>query len=288
MIQRFRIAFVLSSICFGASASASLVQDTVYINRGIFTTVSGSTFPWLAFNATALYDPLNKVILLAPGDQLQLTVQNNDTLVHGIAIEGVLSQPGSIAPGASITVSLTTSIERTYIYRDPTDDPNNTYLGLGGMICVNAAATQVYFWNIKEHLTGFNYALASGGSVDWSNYEPDYFTINAKSFPDLQNDPTAKINCSVSDTVTIFIANTGNASHSIHFHGFHATATYNSDGLRQNWSKDTWPMRPLSCALLRFVADKPGGYSTHDHNLVAVSGGGIHPNGMFLITDVAP
>ena len=269
-------------------APAAIVQDTVYINRGSFTSVSGSTFPWLAFNATPSFDPLNAVILLGVGDQLDLTVVNNDSTVHGIAIDGVLSQPGSLLQGAMTTVQLFTTAERSYVYRDPTADPKNTYLGLAGMICVTASTDQVYFWNIKEHLTGFNQLLAAGGAVDWNAYEPDYFTINGKSFPDLQNDLTAKINCAVGDTVWIFIANTGQSAHSIHFHGFHCTALFHSDASKTGWSKDTWPLRSMQCALLRFVADKPGSYSVHAHNLGAVSGGGTHPNGMFLITDVAP
>ncbi len=280
------LVFAVALVCTtGAYAS---IARTVHIDRGIFTTVHGTTFPWLAFNSTPLFDPLNAVIVLSPGDVLELTVVNNDTTVHGIAIAGVLSQPGSILPGDSLTVELVTTIERNYIYSDPTAYPKNTYLGLAGMICVTAATSQVYFWNIKEHERSFNDTLASGGTVDWSTYDPDYFTINGLSHPDLQNDLTAKINCTLGDTVRIFVTNTGQSAHAIHFHGFHCTALYNSDALRTGWSKDTWPLRSMQCALLEFVADKVGRYSVHDHNLVAVSGGGTHPNGMFIITDVVP
>ena len=287
MVRWFVTGIALSAV-FGNMADAALVQDTLYINRGTFTTVSGTTFPWLAFNANATFDPLNKVVMVVPGDILELTVVNNDTAVHGIAIQDMFSQPGVLAPGSMTTVQLNTTTERTYIYSDPTDLPKYTYLGLAGMICVTGTSSQRYFWNIKEHLTGFNQVLAAGGAVDWSAYEPDYFTINGKSFPDLQNDLSAKINCAVGDTVRICVVNTGHSAHSIHFHGFHCTALFDSDELRTNWSKDTWPMKPMSAAILWFVADKPGQYSIHDHNLVAVSGGGTHPNGMFLITDVAP
>jgi hypothetical protein len=42
----------------------------------------------------------------------------------------------------------------------------------------------------------------------------------------------------------------------------------------------------MQALLLEMVPDKPGRYAVHDHNLVAVSGGGIHPNGMFLIMEI--
>ena len=123
--------------------------------------------------------------------------------------------------------------------------------------------------------------------VDWNAYRPDYFTINGRSFPDLQLDPTATILQNVGDTIFIFVANTGRAKHSLHFHGFHPEVIYSSDPWIQVGSaKDTWPMKPMSALLLQLVPDKLGRYSVHDHNLVAVSGGGVHPNGMFTIMEI--
>jgi hypothetical protein len=46
--------------------------------------------------------------------------------------------------------------------------------------------------------------------------------------------------------------------------------------------KDTFPIQPLETLLLQLVPHQVGEYPVHDHNLVAVSAGGIYPNGMFL------
>jgi hypothetical protein len=161
-------------------------------------------------------------------------------------------------------------------------------MGLAGMIAVKDKANdQVYYWNLKEHLTAFNQQL--GYSVNWNNYYPDYFTINGKSYAQLQADPAVKINCQVNDTIYIYVTNTGQSMHSLHFHGFHPKCTFaDSRLIKNNWVKDTWGLFPLDAVVLRLIPDKTGQYSVHDHNLVAVTGGNTHPNGMFTIMTINP
>lgn len=192
---------------------------------------------------------------------------------------------GRILPGDSVTGSYHFQSEGIFIYFDYLAYPSNRYLGLAGMICVSKPSlAKSFYWNIKEHQTGFNNVIAAGGSVDWNMYDPDYFTINGLSHPDLQNDPTAKVNGNIGDTIHIFVANTGVSTHSIHFHGFHCKVLYSThSSIQVGSSKDTFPFRSMEGAVLELVPDKVGRYSVHDHNLVAVSGGNTHPNGMFII-----
>lgn len=264
----------------------NIVPQTLYINRGNFITVLATTFPSYAFNNTAIYNAQNQVINISMSDTLLVKVINNDTITHGFNVWNVAGVNQTILPGDSVSVPLYFGTESIWVYYDQLNYPNNRYMGLGGMICVSNSPLQKFYWNIKEHQTSFNNQLAVGSTVNFSSYYPDYFTINGKSFPDLQNDITAVPVVNVGDTILIFVANTGQSKHSIHFHGFHATAQYAYDPLNLNWSKDTWPMKSMDCFVWRVVMDKLGRYSVHDHNLVAVSGGGIHPNGMFLIMEV--
>ena len=46
--------------------------------------------------------------------------------------------------------------------------------------------------------------------------------------------------------------------------------------------KDTFPVYSMETVVLELVPDKVGEYPVHDHNLVAVSGANLYPNGMFL------
>jgi FtsP/CotA-like multicopper oxidase with cupredoxin domain len=285
-IKQLRKAFLLfAAFLWFCKLQASVVSASLYINRGSFTTVSGSTFPALAYNSTISFNALNTVIRLLPGDTLQLKIVNRDSVMHGFSVLG-LGYAASLNPYDSAIRSICIKTEGVWIYYDQLDYPSKRYLGLGGMICVSKKLHPEYFWNIKEHETGFNHALTAGGNVSWTNYKPDYFTINGKSFPDLQNDSSARVKAQTGDSVYIYLVNTGQSTHSIHFHGFHTTAVYASDKVQQGRTKDTWRVRSMDALVLLLVPDKKGQYSVHDHNLAAVSGGGIHPNGMFLIMEI--
>lgn len=267
--------------------SASDIQQKIFINRGNFVTVKQTTFPYTSFNDDSLFNSLNKVISLTTSDTLLLTIINNDSVQHGFAIKNFPFTPLFINAGDSITAAFSSSEEKIFIYYDPLNFPDNCYLGLGGMICVNNSSHKKFFWNIKEHQAFFNGQIANGDPVNWNNYEPDYFTINGLSFPDLQNDSTAVVKANLGDTVLIFVANTGRSLHSLHFHGFHCKVLFStSSRIIKNSEKDTFPMQSLEGVVLQMIPDKTGKYSVHDHNLVAVSGGGTHPNGMFLIMEI--
>ena len=275
---------------FFHSLNAVRIPKKLYINRGTFTTVKNTTFPFLAFNSDTSFNQLNQIIHLHLNDTLELKVINNDQSLHGFSVKGTSIAVLSINSGDSASFQLTTSQHKAFIFYDPYNYPVNRYLGLAGMIYFGLSNNHaVYYWNIKEHQTAYSNSIASGASVNWNNYQPDYYTINSKSFPDLQIDSMAKINANVGDTIYIVVANTGQSAHSLHFHGFHPKSVFsNAKILQTGWEKDTWGMFSMDVLILKMVPDKPGRYSVHDHNLVAITGGNTHPNGMFTIMDIAP
>lgn len=280
-------AVVVCCTALSFVVGATTIQQTLYINRGVFTTVQSTTFPALAFNETPLFDALNKVITITTADTLVLTVINNDTVVHGFAVKNYPGINGTINPAGVYVDTLVSPAEQLFIYYDNYNAPDYRYLGAAGMICVSNTGAASFYWNIKEHQTAFNDSLAVGAAVNWNTYYPDYFTINGKSFPDLQNDTTARITGQVGDTIRIFIVNTGQSLHSIHFHGFHCTVLFSTSSIMQTGqSKDTFPMRSMEGIVIEMVPDKVGQYSVHDHNLAAVTGGNTHPNGMFIIMEI--
>lgn len=268
--------------------SARQVHDTLYINRGTFTTIKNTTFPALAFNRSRTFDKTSAVIALRIGDTLTLSVINNDTALHAFSLKPADIGFTIIRPDSSYSVKVVPHDPGAYCYSDPMFYPANAYMGLAGMLAVLPAdSVTSFFWNIQEHEQSYNMAIAQGLTVDWSRYDPDYFTINGRSYPQIDSDVTAKIRAKVGEKVHIFIANTGQSMHALHFHGFHckvlASTNYNiSDG----WIKDSFPLKKMSGLLLELIPDKPGKYSVHDHNLVAVSAGGTHPNGMFTIMEI--
>ncbi len=283
--------FLLFLFFFGSIsiATANKVTQNLFINRGVFTTVKSTTFPYFAFNSTTTFAPLNTVISILKTDTLIINVTNNDTIKHGFNVKNYAGTSFTINPAASISTTIIPTQRSVFIYYDHLNYPKNTYMGLAGMISVKDKATDiVYYWNLKDHLTSYNQQLAiTNATVNWSNYYPDYFTINGKSFPDVQLDPTVKINNNVNDTIYIYVTNTGQSMHSLHFHGFHPKAAYvDCQKIKANWVKDTWGLFSMDAIILKMVPDKKGKYSVHDHNLVAVTGGNTHPNGMFTIMQI--
>jgi hypothetical protein len=281
--------FLLSVFSFFNGFSSPLTKR-LYINRGIFTTVKNTTFPFFAFNKDTSFSQLNEVVSVKVNDTINFVIINNDTVVHGFAVRNTSISSGPVNPGDSFLVSLSSASHKAFVYYDNYQYPTQRFLGLAGIIYFGLNTSgKVYYWNIKEHQSTYNASLASGGSVNWNNYRPDYFTINSKSFPDLQTDTTAKITAQIGDTVYIVVANTGQSAHSLHFHGFHPTALYaDAKIMKAGWSKDTWGLYSMDIMILKMIPDKLGKYSVHDHNLVAITGGNTHPNGMFTIMEIIP
>lgn len=267
---------------------AATITDTLHLNRGTFVTVDTVSLPSLAFNRNTTYASRNALIRLRPGDTLNLTFINNDTAFHGLQVTSFLTTPLFANPGDTVNGTYIFPNQGVFIYRDASNFPGNAYLGAAGMIVVDEVFDGEFFWNIREHQSDWNPVLAGGGTVNWSQYAPDYFTINGLSKPDLENDSAAVVRGSVGDTLRIYLANNGQSLHSMHFHGYHVRIVHSNQGSRRiNWIKDSVPLKSGETLILEMVPDKPGKYPVHDHNLIAITGGKKYPNGMFLVMDIS-
>lgn len=276
-----RISLLISILLIGLSAVGQQ-SDTLFINRGTYTAVDGNQWTYLAYNSISTFSPQNSTLEVLESTNLQVTVINNDSIAHGFEVVGK-GGVANIAPGDTGNASYSFTDENVFAYYDPLSSKRSRGLGLGGMIHIAKNNRTAFYWNIKEHQSDWIDDLAQGTTVDWTNYYPDYFLINGRSHPDIIQDESARVTGSVGDTLHIAITNTGNSDHSIHFHGYHCKVIKSSQG--QEWVgrvKDTFPIQPLHSLLLELVPHQVGEYPVHDHNLVAVSAGGIYPNGMFL------
>jgi FtsP/CotA-like multicopper oxidase with cupredoxin domain len=218
------------------------------------------------------------------GDSLKLTIYNTDSINHGIAIKGFAVNE-LIQAKDSIQINLLMDQAMTTFVHDPTNDGAYRNMGLASILYVADPASNhtSFFWNMKDHQAEFNSILASGGQVDWQAYNPDYFTINGRSNPMINRDSSARVRGKVGDTLLIHMVNTGHSIHSIHFHGYHCEIVSSSkEKSHVGRKKDTFPIYGGEVVVLRLIPDQPGEFPVHDHNLVAVTGGGIYPNGMFL------
>ena len=283
------IRSILIILLFWAGvANGATVNTSVYILRDSIHFDNGVSLPYATFNSSNNYSHTNARIVVSSGDQLELWVVNFDTDPHDFTIKGQTNTV-SIPVGDSVLVSYACNQPGVFIYHDPTGFPDMASTGLAGMLVVKDDNHQGFFWNIKEHQEGWNATVFSGGSVDWTTYYPEYFTINGNSNPHINADVSARITGNVGDTIMIYIANTGQSIHPMHFHGYHVEIMNSSKNPSEvGWSKDTLPIYPSETAVLQLVPDKEGEYPVHDHNLIGTTGGNMYPMGMFTTILIAP
>ncbi len=289
--MKTNVAFLFAlglSLC-GFRVDAAVVDDELYILSDSLEAVDGSMMPYITFNEADVFTENNPIIELNEGDSLRLWVYNMDSILHEFQIKGIMASSIAIPSMDSVYVPLLFNDAGNYIYYDPFQFPKNTFLGLGGMIAVKDHIHSSFYWNIKEHHSQWNNVLVNGGTVNWSTYRPDYFSINANSNPNINLDATARIIGTVGDTLMLYISNTGQSIHSMHFHGYHGTIIKSSrNTAHEGWVKDTYPVYPMETVVIRIIPDKEGEYPVHDHNLVAVTGNNLYPNGMFTTILISP
>ena len=283
-----KLVLVITLFLHSFYSTATTLNQSLYIIADSLVTVDGAKVPYLTFNDSPTYSQSNPIINLMQGDTLDLWVYNTDNTTHEFVIKGI-SSVVSIPATDSIFLQTVFTTKGSYIYHDPSNFPKNTYLGLAGMIVVKNHNHASFYWNIKEHNSDWNTQLSSGNTVNWNQYDPKYFTINSVSNPNINNDPLARVTGQVGDTLYLYITNTGLSIHSMHFHGYHATIQYSSKAVNHvGREKDTFPLYPMETLVLQIVPDKEGEFPIHDHNLVAVMGNNIYPNGMFTTILITP
>lgn len=259
------------------------------LNKGTFWAVDSNSFPYYSFNWDSAFERQNAIIELIKGDTLLLDIRNNtlDTHLFEVVEFGISIQ---LVPGGSSLASISSDKAGIYRYSDYKSEKAYSYRGASGMLIVTEpkwASVKKFYWNIKDLQSSYIRDLDSAKSVDWKAYYPDYFVVNGLGKPQLVGDSLTNVKGSVGDSILIMVANTGKAVHSIHFHGYHCTAIEStSTRVQKGSSKDTFPFNEGDALVLLLIPDKTGMYPVHDHNLIAVSGGGKYPNGVFMMINI--
>ena len=279
---------VIFFVLFCSWTYSATINEKLYILSDSIEAFNGSKFPYKTFNLTNSFDQSNPFIELNLNDSLILWVVNKDNVVHDFEIKGKTGVQ-TIAVNDSIQLLLKMDQAGSYIYRDPSMNLEQSYLGLSGTILIKDHNFASFKWNIREHDSTWNVILNNAGSVNWGEYDPEYFTINGVSNPMINSNNDARIVGNVGDTLYLYISNCGRSVHSIHLHGYHAEIMQSSQFPNHvGREKDTFPISPDETLIIRIIPDKAGEYPVHDHNLVAVSGNNIYPNGMFITMLISP
>lgn len=287
MIKAIRLSILAAMLMMSAVASASIYQDTIYINRDTLTT-AGYQFHFCAFNFDTIFDVTNAIIELNSTDTVDLTVVNRDTVDHTFTIDGYITTGNTITPGSDLTFTVSPPTLGTFRYYS--ESPMGELLGASGIIVKGYENYARYQWNLFDQEDTVAMDIANGAITAMpADYHPQMFSINGHTFPQTNSDTAAFVTGNVGDTIVISIVNSGSMKHSIHFHGYHATILEAKVGSFMNgWSKDSWPVQEGEAMTIWFIADQDGIYPVHDHNLIAVTTAGVYPGGMIISLNISP
>ncbi len=284
MIRCLIVALLIISF----KSYGAIIDVRLEIKSGTLNLVSGTPIPYKVFTQQSGFPNNSDLLIWEVGDQINLTVVNADSVLHGFTLDSYVSFP-SIAVSDSSYQSFTLNNAGVYRYYDPINSPYNEYLGLAGIVHIKNVGDNVpyFYWDVREHQSDWNDTIIQAFNPDLNFYTPDYFTINGNSNPDINNDPTARVVGANGSEFRIVIVNNGLSIHSMHFHGYHFISIADSKYMTGR-NKDTFPIYPKDHLVLSCVPDKGGEYPVHDHNLVAVTGGQVYANGIFTTMLIAP
>jgi hypothetical protein len=132
-------------------------------------------------------------------------------------------------------------------------------------------------------------AVAEDRSPDLRRFDPRYFFVNGRSFPDTMDHPDTHLVGHLGERVLVRLVNAGYGWRSMHMHGFHFEVVA-SDGrpLPQPYLKDTLSIGPGERYDLLVTLDQLGSYPFHSHVLLDNMNDGTYPGGIHTMVTVRP
>jgi FtsP/CotA-like multicopper oxidase with cupredoxin domain len=238
--------------------------------------------------------PLIRVI---EGDQVRIVVKNElpvPTTIHWHGIDvpnamdgvpGVTQNP--IQPGETFTYDFTAKPAGTFMYHSHYEGDVQVNAGLYAPFIIDPKVPQANPPAVDKTLMLSEWLVRGGQTfapMPMSGMEPNYFTINGKSFPS-----TETINVKKGDLVRLRLMGIGQFIHPMHLHGmpFKIVAT---DGHpvpeAAQLTKDTVSVAPGERYDIEFVATETGQWMLHCHILHHTTNDNVEPGGLMLIVKV--
>ncbi|PCJ81201.1 MAG: hypothetical protein COA49_05690 [Bacteroidetes bacterium] len=275
-------AFIILVVLWAGSLKS---QDTLWINTGTWNQ-SADTLPALRFNSSENFDTSNVAIEIPDGTLWNLIVINLDSLVHEFEIQGFENFGGIVLAGDTATFDYPPMNLGTYRYY--TSDERGLLLGASGVVKCGIETPLQFHWNLVDWMPSRMDSVVVGANVVWDEeYIPKYFSINSYTFPHTPLDENGYVSLILGDTCSISIVNNGFMDHVLHFHGFHVeivSSTHQTS--RIGWIKDTISILRGEGITVKLIANQPGIYPVHNHNLIAVTNSGFYPGGMFTLINI--
>lgn len=296
-LLRALLALALSSLTMMGYA-ATTRSYTLYIASGTLTIngTGGATLSAWGYTDVAGSPKIPGPALTAnEGDTVNITVINNHTISHNFVIQGVTTDATAILPGQSRGYSFTASVAGTYLYSDTLNSNINREMGLYGALIVGPSDGSNKAWTNGPAFSfqrtwivsdmdkpRWNDVAGTGGTVNTAVYKPNYYLINGMGGFDAMAAANTTIDGTVGQTALIRIVNSGQFSHSLHFHANHFQVLTIND-VRQSspyQELDVINLPPLGTADVLFYLNQPGNYPMHVHTAQMETANGVYLNGV--------
>ncbi len=239
------------------------------------------------------------MIRVTEGDKVRVTVKNElpeATSIHwhGIPVPNAMDgvppfTQTAIETGQSFTYEFTASPAGSFMYHSHVETDKQIPLGLYAPFIIEPKDASTARLSVDKVLMLSEVRIGADGktyaAMPMAGAEPNYFTINGKSFPD-----TEKIQVKRGEVVRLRLENVGQLTHPMHLHGsfFKVVATDGNpvpEGAQL--TKDTIAVNPGERYDVEFVADNPGTWVLHCHVLHHVTNDNVEPGGLITVIEVS-
>jgi manganese oxidase len=255
--------------------------------------LDGTTITAFTYNGTVP----GPMIRVTEGDQVRIVVKNelpDATTVHWHGVEvpnamdgvpGVTQDP--IEPGETFTYEFTAKPAGTFMYHSHFEGDVQVSAGLYAPFIIDPEEPEADPPDVDMTLMISESLLRDGQTfapMPMTGMEPNFFTINGKSFPDSE-----EITVQKGERVRLRLIAIGQFIHPMHLHGlpFRIIAT---DGHlvpeAVQLTKDTVSVAPGERYDIEFIATEPGQWMLHCHILHHTTNDNVEPGGLMLMINV--
>ena len=235
-------------------------------------------------------------IRVTEGDTVEVAVTNRLTVptsVHWHGLHVPNSQDGvagvtqeAIAPDATFTYRFTAPHAGTFMYH--AHGPNSREQidrGLYAPLIIDPAAGDAVKADREAILVIGNWMVGDQmGAMGAMSMDYSYFTINGKSFP-----ATEDIEVREGELLRVRFINPSQTVHPMHLHGMDmAVIAKDGEALAQPQRLNTLDIAPGDTYDVVVLADNPGTWLLHCHDLHHASNAGKEPGGLIVPVNVLP
>lgn len=223
--------------------------------------------------------------------------------LHGLDVDqvndGVPETGPSARVGESVTYRFVATHAGTYWYHCHVETVEHLTMGMYGALVVHPADGPGRAWTdgpsydraytllLSESDPAWSAAIGDARRVERTRFDPRYFFINGRSFPDTMVHGDTHVMGHLGDRVLVRLINAGYGWRSMHMHGFHFEVIA-SDGrpLPAPLVKDTISVAPGERYDLLVTLDQLGSYPFHSHVLLDNMNDGVYPGGIHTMVTV--